>query len=276
MRYLATRRAVATGNRVLSAVGLATGVTASLGHVSSRVPEDPDRFVVKGRGLPLDALAAVGADDMVCCDLDGRLVEGPPGVTQCFEVQIHAAVYRARPEVSAVLHVHPRHVVLMSVLGTGLVPMCQEGANLVRRPVPTWPHTRLVTTAEDGDGVAALLAESPVAVLHGHGAVGRGQSIAEVVTTMLALEEQARMNYLATCALGADHPRIDEALLVEADEAPPLSSLPHFADGPGLDPTLRQANIAGGAYGYFASLVGDPGGESEDLAQRLGDGPGAG
>jgi hypothetical protein len=40
---------VAQANRVLSDVGLATGVTLTLGHASMRVPSQPDRFVVKGR-----------------------------------------------------------------------------------------------------------------------------------------------------------------------------------------------------------------------------------
>ena len=40
----------AIGNRILAEVGLAAGVRASLGHVSRRVSDDPNRFVVKGRG----------------------------------------------------------------------------------------------------------------------------------------------------------------------------------------------------------------------------------
>ena len=46
---------VAVANRVLWALGLASGVTASLGHASLRVPGQPDRFVVKGRGYRTDA-----------------------------------------------------------------------------------------------------------------------------------------------------------------------------------------------------------------------------
>ena len=41
---------VAMATRILSHMGLATGVTAALGHVSMRVPNQPDKFVVKGRG----------------------------------------------------------------------------------------------------------------------------------------------------------------------------------------------------------------------------------
>ena len=58
-------------------------MTASLGHASMSVPEVPDRFVIKGRGYQSDVISQMQPDDMVVVDLDGFLVEGPPGVTQC-------------------------------------------------------------------------------------------------------------------------------------------------------------------------------------------------
>src|SRR3954451_12511926 len=95
------RRQVAVANRVLAEAGLATGVLTTLGHASMRVPGQPDLFVVKGRGYGIDALARMAPEDMVTCNTEGFKVAGPAGITQCFEVQIHASIYRARPDVSA-------------------------------------------------------------------------------------------------------------------------------------------------------------------------------
>ena len=78
------KRQVAIANRVLAEVGLASGVLATLGHASMRVPGDPDKFVVKGRGYVIDALARMTPDDMVVVDLEGNKVGGPPNSTQCF------------------------------------------------------------------------------------------------------------------------------------------------------------------------------------------------
>ena len=39
---------VAIANRVLAEVGLCNGITASLGHISMRVPGHPEHFIVKG------------------------------------------------------------------------------------------------------------------------------------------------------------------------------------------------------------------------------------
>lgn len=252
-----TKRDVAVGNRVLGHVGICSGVTASLGHVSLRVPDDPGRFVVKGRGYEVDAIPAMKAADMIVCDLEGNKLEGPPGATQCYEVKIHSCIYRRYPEVTSVVHAHARYTVLMSLLGPRLVPMCNEGSQLVRRPLPMWPHSRLVSTDEDGEEVAALLSDGQAALLQGHGAVTTGASISQSISNLMNLEEQARMNYLALCAAGPDHPRIPEQLLEEAASAPQFWELPHFRtslpdEG---DHQARRAGSQVGPYQYWASLV---------------------
>ena len=110
------KREVATANRVLANLGLATGVTAALGHASMRVPSEPNHFFVKGREYEFDALAIMEPDDMVMCDTEGFLIAGRPGLTQCSEVKIHACIYKTHPQVQSVVHVHPRYIILMSVL----------------------------------------------------------------------------------------------------------------------------------------------------------------
>ena len=55
------KREVAVANRVLPDIGLASGVLGSLGHVSMRVPDDPEKFVVKGRGYRHRCACAGGA-----------------------------------------------------------------------------------------------------------------------------------------------------------------------------------------------------------------------
>ena len=224
------KRQVAVANRVLADVGLATVATAALGHASMRIPSDPTRFVVKGRQYAIDALAAMRPEDMIVCDTEGFLVESPPGVTQSSEVKIHSCIYKVRADVQSVVHVHPRYTVLMSVLGRPLVPVCQEGIQLVRSPLPVYPHVKTIQSDEEGMEVAGLLASGQVLLLLGHGAVTTGDNLTESVTNMLQLEEQAKMNYLAYCAAGSDHPRIPDELIDEMTDRPPLQELPHFRD----------------------------------------------
>ena len=219
---------VAQANRVLSDAGLASGVTSALGHASMRVPSQPDRFVVKGREYPLDALAVMRPEDMVVCDTEGFLVGGPPGITQCSEVKIHSCIYKTRPDVQSVVHVHPRFIVLLSVLDIPLLPMCQEGIHLVRHRLPVYPHVKTIQSDAEGMEVARLLGAGSAIILQGHGAVTTGDNLAQAVTAMLQLEEQARMNYYAYCAMGREHPSIPEELIDEMTNRPPLYTLPHF------------------------------------------------
>jgi ribulose-5-phosphate 4-epimerase/fuculose-1-phosphate aldolase len=224
------KREVAAANRVLANLGLATGVTAALGHASMRVPGETNHFFVKGREYELDALAIMEANDMVMCDTEGFLIGGRPGLTQCSEVKIHACIYKSRPDVQAVVHVHPRYTILMSVITGSIRPMRQEGAQMLRRPLPIYPHVKTIQTDAEGMEVAALLGESPAILLRGHGAVTTGKKLSEAVMGMAHLEEQAQMNYLAYCAQGKDYIYLQDEVLDEMLHRTPLHEQPHFKD----------------------------------------------
>jgi ribulose-5-phosphate 4-epimerase/fuculose-1-phosphate aldolase len=104
---------------------------------------------------------------------------------------------------------------------------------------------------EEGQQVAGLLGDDEVVLLLGHGAVTAStRSVEGSVMTMAHLEHQARLNYLALCALGPDHPSIllDLANAVETRAVPP-----HIA--------ARQAQFGGergggGLWAYLEEVVG--------------------
>ncbi len=222
------KREVATANRVLANLGLATGMRAGLGHASLRIPSEPNHFFVKGREYEFDALEVMEPDDMVMCDTEGFLIRGRPGLTQCSEVKIHASIYKTRPDIQSVVHVHPRYTILMSVLTGSLKPMCQEGARLVQQKLPLYPHVKTIQSDEEGMEMASLLGKSPAILLKGHGAVTTGKSLSEAVMGMAHLEEQARMNYLAYCAEGEGYGCLPDELVDEMSNRTPLYEQPHF------------------------------------------------
>ena len=224
------KRDVAAANRVLANLGLATGLTAALGHASMRVPSEPNHFFVKGREYEFDALAIMEPDDMVMCNTEGFLIAGRPGLTQCSEVKIHACIYKTHPKIQAIVHIHPRYTILMSVLTGSLKPMRQEGAQLLRHPLPIYPHVKTIQSDAEGMEVANLLGESQAMLLRGHGAVTTGKSLSEAVMSMAHLEEQAQMNYLAYCAQGKDYTYLQTGVLDEMLNRTPLSEQPHFKD----------------------------------------------
>jgi L-fuculose-phosphate aldolase len=229
--------------------GLATGVRATLGHVSVRVPDQPDRFVVKGRGYRTDALPAMRPEDMVVVDLDGVWVDGPRNIVPCFEVKIHSCIYRERPDVMSVVHVHPKYSVLLSVLSRQLRPMCAEGARLVLDPIPVYPKQKIITTDDEGTAVAKLLGQGSAELLFGHGAVTVGPSMEQSIMQMVQLEHQAEMNYLAELLDGRAHGSIPRELVLEATAGGGRSQfdLPHFKES--FD--RAGAPKYSGAWGYW-------------------------
>jgi ribulose-5-phosphate 4-epimerase/fuculose-1-phosphate aldolase len=251
--YEDIKREAAIANRVLAELGLANGITASLGHISMRIPENPNHFVVKGRGYEIDALPRITPEDMVVCDLEGYRVEARPGAMQCFEVKIHSCILRDHPEVNSVCHVHPRYTVLMTTLHPELIPMCQEGAQVVSKPLPMWNKFRLVSTEADGAGVSKLMPGNAGAVLlKGHGAVTAGLTMEQTFMTMYTLEEQARMNYLAFAAVGDKYTGIPRELLDEPN--PARSEMEHFKDS---ETVAGRGPRVGGLWAHYTRIVED-------------------
>jgi len=240
MSYDELKYNVAVATRVLADLGLATGMNNSVGHVSMRVPDDPNLFVVKGRGYKMDVVGLMTPDDMVVVDLEGNKVEGPQGISQCYEVKMHSCIYRARPDVQSVVHVHPRFTILMSVLGQTIRPMSNSGAHLVRKPIPTYPHNKLILTDADGTGVANTLGDGLAVLLKGHGAATVGTTMQQSVTGMLHLEEQAMLNTYAAGISGLEHPYMSDEILDESRAQPSYDQLPHFKTS--YDPKLPARN----------------------------------
>ena len=242
---------VAVANRILAAMGLATGVLASLGHTSMRVPSDPNKFVVKGRGYALDALSEMRPEDMIVCDREGFKVDGPPGTTQCFEVKMHSSIYKARPDVLSVTHVHPRFVVLMTTLRQRLRPMCQEGIQFVKNELPMYDHVKTIQSEAEGQEVADALGSAPAILFRGHGAATTGKNPEASVMMMLQIEEQARFNYYALAAMGPDHAYIEDDRILEMTDRAALHELPQFAELLSAESPPR----AGGVWQYYTQVV---------------------
>src|SRR5215831_13155457 len=87
------------------------GVVDGFGHVSARHPEDHGRFFISRSMAP----ALVTAADIMMIDLDGRpLAENAP--TPYLERFIHSEIYRARPDVVAIVHSHSAAVIPFGVV----------------------------------------------------------------------------------------------------------------------------------------------------------------
>ena len=167
------------------------------GHVSLRLPDRPDRFLMKPAGMGLDEMTH---DNIITVDLDGTKVEGDAGRHN--EVWIHSEVLRARPDINAVLHTHPEHAVAFSSLDKPLLPVGNDGS-IFFDGVPVFDETTdLITTQARGQAVARTLGDKRALILRNHGIVTCAPSIEEAVWVALKLERACRVQMLAEAAGG--------------------------------------------------------------------------
>jgi len=158
------------------------------GHCSAR--RDPHAFYINSGASVRGALTV---HDIVTVDLDGRLVEGsarPP-----LEFHIHSEVYRARPDVQAVMHTHPQWSTFLTMTGVPYKPVYAQGVLLGDIPLMDSPLS--VNTKPMGEKLAATLGRGPAALLKAHGVVVVGANIIECFALAAYVEENAYRQYMA-------------------------------------------------------------------------------
>jgi ribulose-5-phosphate 4-epimerase/fuculose-1-phosphate aldolase len=172
------------------------GIAAAFGHVSARIP-GTDTFIFPPRISP----ALVRKDNLLVLDVDGNQLsgEGRPNT----EFWIHARIYKARPDVHSVCHVHPPSCVVLGSLGETIRPLHASGA-IFRDEVQVFDPVTLIRTRELGDQVAATLGKHGALLLRGHGVNVADKDVRRVCVMTLWMEEAA--NYQLR-AMSAGKPR---------------------------------------------------------------------
>ena len=176
----------------------------AFGHASIRSPSNPGRFLLPRSVAP----ELVSAEDIMEHDLDGVPVD-PQGRKPFLERFIHSSIYKAHPEVGAVVHSHSTGVIPFSVSTTPMRPIFVLGAFL-SGGVPIF-DTRslgggsdmLITNAGMGDAMASHLGRRPALLLRGHGSVVAAPNIQLAVFRVIYLETNARLQSQAI-ALGGE------------------------------------------------------------------------
>jgi L-fuculose-phosphate aldolase len=158
------------------------------GHCSAR--RDAASFYINSGAAVRSALTTA---DIVTVDLDGALVEGtdrPP-----LEFHIHSEIYRARPDVHAVFHTHPKWSTFLTMVGAPYKVVYAQGALVGDVPVMDSPMS--VNTKPMGEKLAATLGRRPAALLKAHGVVVVGRDIVEAFALAAYVEENAFRQYMA-------------------------------------------------------------------------------
>jgi L-fuculose-phosphate aldolase len=201
--HTAIKQALITAGKILVAEGQDD---FTRGHISFRLPDQPQLFFMKAHSLGLDEITMA---NILTIGLDGNVVTGT--ARRHSEVYIHSEIFKARPDVNCVIHTHPVYSTALSGAGRGLKAYSQPGA-LFYEALGLYTDTiNLIRSQEMGAGVARALGAGRGVLLKNHGVVVVGKSIAEAVIGVIMLENGAKTQLVAEAAgdMAPEFPRAD-------------------------------------------------------------------
>lgn len=235
---------VSTACRVL---GRLDATHATLGHVSVR---DGDAMLIRGKGPDETGLRFTQDEDIVKVSLEVELIEGRDGLRPPSESFLHAWLYKLRPDVVSVVHMHPESAVLLTTCGYSVAPIYGaygRGGSLGVEGVPTYDCSLTISNDERGKDFAEFVGNRRAVLMRGHGVAVVGPSIEQAAVTTLQLKELTDMNYRARL--------IGEPAPIPQDEAEEICA---------MDNPDRKLGSAGGLEGalamwrYYQSLAAEP------------------
>jgi len=168
------------------------------GNISYRDPETQKVYLTPS-GMNY---ATLTEDDVVVVDLEGNILEGHRKPT--IETSMHLAIYRARPEINAIIHTHPVQSQVFAVLHRSIPPVIDEAAQVLGGEVRVADYA-LPGSRELAENVCrAMEGRVRACLMANHGAVCVGESMEQAFKVCAVLEMTAEI-YQKALAIGHVH-----------------------------------------------------------------------
>jgi HCOMODA/2-hydroxy-3-carboxy-muconic semialdehyde decarboxylase len=183
------------------------GVIDAYGHASARSDTNPQRYLLARNVAP----ELVTEADILEYDLDSNPIDadGRPVYHERF---IHGEIYKARPDVMAIVHNHSHAVIPFACTGVPLRPIFHMSA-FIGLGVPGWDirdakkgTDLLVRDAYLGSHLARALGRHPAVLMRGHGSTVVGENIQRAVGRSIYLDINARMQQQAIALAAGERP----------------------------------------------------------------------
>jgi len=178
-----------SANRILASEGILDGY----GHVSVRDPANPKRYFLSRSLAP----GLVTAADIIEYDVDSKPIDDTR--LSYRERFIHGEIYKARPDVMAIVHDHSPGVIPFSVSSVPLRAVMHMGA-FIGLGIPVFEirdvdgmTDMLISNPKRGEALAKVLGVHPAALMRGHGAAVVGESVKVAVGRAIYLDLNARV-----------------------------------------------------------------------------------
>jgi HCOMODA/2-hydroxy-3-carboxy-muconic semialdehyde decarboxylase len=171
-------------------------VLDSFGHISIRSVADASHFFLP-RAMPP---SLVEADDVLEFDVETSQPIDPRGRRVNGERYLHGEIFKARPDVMAIVHSHSQAVIPFSLTNVPLRPVIVQAGFMPLR-VPNFESRESrgsgrgmqITDPIRGAALAKTLGDGPLALLRGHGNVVVGSSVKQATVFAVYTDINARM-----------------------------------------------------------------------------------
>jgi L-ribulose-5-phosphate 4-epimerase len=170
------------------------GLLGYSGHVAARMP-GRDAIMIQSRDQPRAKLAQ---DDLLICDLDGKLLDGPAGMRPPSEIFLHTEIMRARPDVNAVAHFHHDRTTAFTMVEGIALKLIKNHAIRWRNGIPIHPQPGHVNTPARGRSLAATLGAAHALLIRAHGQVIAAESVPALLVDSVTFIENAEAMILAS------------------------------------------------------------------------------
>ncbi|MBP2638622.1 MAG: Ribulose-5-phosphate 4-epimerase and related epimerase and aldolase [Firmicutes bacterium] len=167
-------------------------IRGTSGNVSMLVP-DEQVVIITPTGIPYDKLTPA---DLPVVSLQGKLLEG--NLKPSSETPMHTAVYRARPNVRAVVHTHSLFTLVFSALNRELPPMTPSSSPYA--PVPVAPFALPGSEDLANAAVKALGQDRLAILLQNHGMLAACPTMERALAAAEYVEECAQVAYYTLLA----------------------------------------------------------------------------
>lgn len=206
------QRKVAIACRILGMLGL---VRESTGHVSARIA-GTDEMWIRCRGGNERGLTFTGVHNIRRVDFDGK---GPGLGTEHFaphETPLHGEIYRARPDVQAVVHAHPYYALMCGIADLEFLPLFggyePAALNIVLKGVPVFPRSITIQNKEIAADMLKCLGDRDVLLMRGHGITVTGSSVETVLQQAIRFDRLAHIMWEAAQSVRKVSPIPEEDL----------------------------------------------------------------
>jgi ribulose-5-phosphate 4-epimerase/fuculose-1-phosphate aldolase len=183
------KKRLAYAHRIIAMLGLDDHTYTHLTHRAI----NSDQFYIQPFG---DKFAESHAETLLTVSVEGKVISGTERIYNPTAYQTHGPLYQSRPDLQAIFHLHTPHMVAVSCLDSGLMPISQWALHFYEQ-VAYHDYDSLITAADQGQKLVHDLGNKNILFLRHHGVIIAGKTIQEAMFYTHHLELACKTQVLA-------------------------------------------------------------------------------